>query len=211
MASIPQLWLLAFVLVSSAFVEVYSKWTELQIPEHFSDRNVGDYTVRYASPWGTDSEDCLVSQPHNISEGCDPVTPNRQPITYCKTVGYSLVGGCVGHNAIDCVPDVQRNLIVVVANGSVFATYGRLQVDNFVNLLLMKAPGCDEELAISCMNFTEDVYNGIYIQYSRNIAVNRLTFAHCGPKSNGIAFRDVYEAVVSNSIFRYVGGTDRLC
>jgi len=205
MANVPKLWLIASVLVSFAVVEVYSKWVEIPVPEHFSDRNISNYSVRYVSPWGTDNEDCLASQPYKVREGCNPIPTGGQSITYCKTVGYGLVGECLGNDAGACVPDVQQNLVVVVANGSLIVSDNELLVvDNFVNLMLMKAPGCDEELVISCKNFSEDIFNDFYVQNSSNIAVNGLTFAYCGPKSTGMAFRNVYEIVISNSVFRYV-------
>ncbi len=180
------------------------EWKLLALPEHFSDQNISNYTVRYVSPQGADSEECLVSQPYNISGGCDPRAAGGQVITYCKTVGYGMVGECLGSRYIDCQPDVHQNLIVMVATGDVVATDNRttLQAYNFVNFMLARVPECEKELTVSCIRFSEDNYTDIYMQDSWNVAVDRLSFAFCGPLSNGIAFRNVYNNVITNSIFR---------
>ena len=190
----------SFCLVAVGSVE----WEPLSVPEHFSERDISRYTIRYVSPTGTDSEDCLASQPYNISEGCNPTAAGGQSITYCKTVGYGMVGECLGQYATDCSPEVKDNLMIVVATGSVFGTDNRtlLQAVNFTNLMLRKVTGCAEEIVVSCLKYSEDRFNDIYVQDSRRVAVDGLTFANCGPISNGIAFRNVYNNVVSNSVFR---------
>ena len=176
-------------------------------PETFTDVDINQYTVRYVSPNGTDSEECLQSQPHpSLASGC------QQPdaalaASRCRTMAYGLLGRCFDKNYTMCTPGVTSNLIVLFYPGEYIPRpeYGVILAD-YTNVIIRKIPLCGEnredEVIFSCFNFTEMHYNNLYFIDVVNLGIDGIVFSKCGPYSPGSAMIGAHNATITNCEFR---------
>lgn len=169
-------------------------------PYGFSDLDIDQYTVRYVSPDGQDSEECLRSQPYPPPSGdCGRGMGAR----HCKTIGYGLLGTCVGKDFNNCTSNITSNLITLFYPGSY--SYGEISVvlRYYTNVVIRKVPSCQDEVVFSCHNATESIlHNNLYFLSSTNIAVDGVVFTGCGPFSPGAGMFNVTNATFTNSEFR---------
>jgi len=168
-------------------------------PDDFSDVDVANYTVRYVKDGGQDSERCLQDQPY------PPPLPGCQPselITYCQTVGYSLLGQCVNNNQT-CIPSVQNNLVVFFCSGTYLYGEKGVKLYNFTNLIISKVPGSvpNDEVVFSCPK-RGDYFNNFFIFQAVNVGINDIVFSNCGPRSPGATIGRVHNTTMTNCEFR---------
>lgn len=197
--------LLGFVALSG--VATGGEESTLSVPGHFSNLDINQYTIRYVNLNGADTEECLLSQPLYQTRGGCNATSEGSPISYCKSVGYSILGNCSGHDYKTCTANVTSNLIIMLSEGENYYDDNEnvtVEVKNFENFMIRRIPECTSESIIFCRSYTEEVFNNLFINSSRNIAIDGVTFANCGPKSGGIFIEDSYNAAITNSVFRYL-------
>lgn len=164
--------------------------------------DVSQYTVRYVKSSGEDTEECLHNQPYPPPSGCQSSGLAGSAVTHCRSIGYSLLEGCMNRN---CTPNVTRNLIVLFYPGTY--EYGEnrgVEVYDFTNLVIRRVPMCDEsrEVVFSCTKLTESFYNNLYIVRATNLSIDGIVLANCGPKSPGAAIDNVHNAFFTNCEFR---------
>lgn len=181
------------------------------LPDGFSNVDFSQYTVRYVSSEGEDTEACLQSQPYaeaSSQEDCLPQgsLPAARP---CRSIGYALLGHCnlipIEYRDTDCVPEVRTNLMILVHPG--IYDYGEsfsVIAINYTNLIIRRLHICSSDNVVTfvCTKFTEVFYNNLYIVSSTNLLIDGITFARCGPKSPGAAMLDVDNATITNCEFR---------
>lgn len=175
-------------------------------PENFPDKNISHYTVRYVSPNGQDSEECLLNQPYPPPSGCEP-PDSSSTATHCESIGYSLLERCAGLNYTDCTAQVTSNLIILFYPGS-YGYYDKLSVvlQNYTNLMIRRIPSCEttpnDEVIFSCNNYTKDFYNNLYFISAVNLAMDGIVFSRCGPYSPGAGMINTTNATITNCEFR---------
>ena len=180
-------------------------------PESFPDTNISQYTVRYVSTYGQDTEECLQNQPYppppSFSGDCQQPPDPESAISHCRTIGYSVLENCTGMNYTNCTAGVTSNLIVMFYPGAYFY-YDDLSVDlsvivqNYTNLMIRKVPSCLDEVVFSCTRFTNSVYNNLYFIAVINLAIDGIVFSRCGPYSPGAAMNITINATFTNCEFR---------
>lgn len=178
------------------------------LPESFPDQDISQYTVRYVSPNGQDTEECLQSQPYPPpSEGCQPPS-TESGVTPCRSIGYSLLERCDGVNyfVTNCTAQVTRNLITFFYPGT-YGYYDNLSVVlfDYNNVMIRKVPSChtsQDEVEFSCNVFTEKLYNNLYFSNVTNLAMDGIVFSRCGPYSPGAAMINTTNATITNCEFR---------
>ena len=177
-------------------------------PEGFSGADFSQYTVRYVSESGEDSEACLQSQPYtepSREERCLQEDSLPATITPCRSIGHSLLEYCNFINHTDCTARVTSNLMILIYPGVYeYAENYSIIVSNYTNLIIRKLPLCedDRKVMLSCAKLTEELYNNLYVISSANLAIDGITFSRCGPKSPGAAMFDVHDATITNCNFR---------
>ncbi len=159
------------------------------IPPSFPLQDPSQYTTRYLSMSdGMDSEDCLDGQPYYSS------ITGPDSVQYCNTLNYSLLG-----NSSD-IYNVS-NLILLVSPG--VYDYGRtgLKLRLSSNLIIAKNPLKTGEVIFTCISYTTDVRNDLYIRYLENIALRGITFSSCGNFSSGVFLRVGENLLIDTCIF----------
>lgn len=177
-------------------------------PENFPDTDISQYTVRYVSPNGQDTEDCLQNQPYPPPSdgGCQqPVDPASEA-SHCGSIGYSLLENCTGTNYTNCTAKITSNLIILFYPGS-YGYYDDLSivVENYSNLMIKKVPSCisnQEEVVFSCNSYRNDLFNNLYFVSAVNLAMDGIVFSRCGPFSPGAAMYNTTNTTITNCEFR---------
>lgn len=182
-------------------------------PESFPDQDISQYTVRYVSPNGQDTEGCLQSQPYPPpSVGCQSPDSAESAVMPCRSIGYSLLERCAGldYMITDCTAEITSNLITLFYPGT-YGYYDNLSVvlQNYSNLVIGKVPSCktsQEEVVFSCNRYTDEegLYNNLYFISAVNLAMDGIVFSRCGPYSPGAAMLNTTNATITNCEFRYV-------
>lgn len=176
-------------------------------PETFTDVNISQYTVRYVSSNGEDSDECLQSQPHPSLASCCQQPDTAVAASHCRTIAYGLLGRCSDQNYTMCTPQVTSNLIVLFYPGEyVYQPDYTIILANYTNLIIRKIPLCganrEYEVVFSCLNFTEMQYNNLYFIDVVNLGIDGIVFSKCGPYSPGAAMRGAHNATITNCEFR---------
>ena len=158
------------------------------IPESFIYRDPSQYTIRYLSETGSDSESCLENQDY-------PATANST-IQYCRTFLFALTG------SYDFSTVNINRVIVLVRSGSyTFGPTGtRIYHSNHV--IMSRLPGEEGEVVLSCNSLDELNYNNLYYYNSSYIALNDVVLTRCGQQSTALATLSVRKLVVANATFR---------
>ena len=94
-------------------------------------------------------------------------------------------------------------MVVLVYPGAF--NYGGVGVFNFTNLVIRRVPVCpsSEKVVFQCLNFTETMFNNLYLLNVTNLAIDGIEFSRCGPQSPGAAINNTINAVITNCEFRY--------
>lgn len=158
------------------------------IPPDFPNQNISDYSLRYLSVNGTDAPGCLQSQPYPYSDDAEP----------CGTLRYALTGG-YRH-----ITDNGSNIILLVLPGRYAHGNVTIWMNNYRNIVVRKIPGfdLDDEVVFYCERFLQDDFNNFYFTRSEHIVLQELVFTKCGPRSPGMATKQVSNLLITNCVYR---------
>ena len=158
------------------------------IPENFVYRDLSQYTVRYLSEAGSDTNSCLENQDY-------PVTVNST-IEYCRTFQFALTG------SYNFLTEFINRLIVLVRSGSYRFGPTGTKVYHSNHVILSRLPGEGGEVVLTCSSLDEFNYNNLYYYNSSYIALNDVVLSQCGQQSTALATLSVRRLVVANTTFR---------
>lgn len=159
------------------------------IPEHFPVRDLSQYTVRFLSENGSDTDSCLFGQMY-------PPDTRTGTAQYCGSLSYALTGG------YDVRSGNKSNVIVLILPGSYPMGERGIEISHYQNIILSKMPSTSGEVVVKCNKFLEDDYNNFYVVGAVNFALNGIIFSDCGSYSSPARIQDSLNVVVSNCIFR---------
>ena len=169
-----------------ATLALVSTQHEQLIPQEFPQSPDQQYDIRYLAIGGSDSDDCLSSQPY----------PYNLSVVPCGTLRYALTGGYL------LTTENKSNVILLVLPGEY--VYGNISIilHNFRNIIVKKLPGSEGEVIFYCQQYLMDSFNNFYITSSDYIALQELTFTMCGPLSPGMATNEVNHLLIMNCVYR---------
>ena len=170
------------------------------IPPMFPDRDISSYTVRYLSEKGEDTAACLENQLESVS---------NSTLRCCHTLRYSLRTA----DPINCTSagtpaeerDVcSRYLILLVSGGNYsFSTDRNLYLLAPRNVIIAKNRQMVGEAVLQCNAPNDTDYNNIYFRNLTNVALNGLTFAHCGQRSTAVFIKYGNNFTMEDCVLRY--------
>lgn len=177
-----------YLTVSVLFVYLVPFGGASIIPEGFVYRNLSQYTVRYLSETGRDTNSCLANQDY-------PATADTI-IEYCRTLQFALTGSYKFFSE-----NISRVVVLVRSGNYTFGATGT-KVYHSNHVVLSRLPGDEEEVVLSCSSYDEREYNNLYYYNSSYIALNDVVFTRCGQQSTPLATLSVRKLVVSKTTFR---------
>ena len=157
----------------------------------FPGSTITDYTLRYLSTNGNDTEECLQSQ------SFPPVSGHGENRSLaCGTLRYAITGSH-SFRSFDV-----SNIVLLIWPGQY--EYGNVTVymTNFTNIVVRKVPGSKEEVVLQCENYLSDAYNNFYFVYSSYVLLKELVFTKCGPLSPGMAMKGTRHVRIEKCIYR---------
>ena len=160
------------------------------VPENFTTSNLTQYTIRYLSEDGNDTDSCLSGQAY-------PPDPWTNTIQYCGSLIYTLTGG--HHFRSQNI----NNVIVLVLPGSYPMGEKGIEILNSQNIILSKMPGTPGEVVFRCNDFLEESYNNLFINSTGNLTLNGIIFTECGSYASPVRLRNTTNTTVSDCTFRY--------
>lgn len=179
-----------FICVVLAYVVAFNGEAKI-IPEGFIYRDLSQYTIRYLSERGSDTDSCLENQGY-------PTTPNST-VEHCKTFQFALTGS---YNF--STVNINRVIVLVRPGSYTFGPTGT-RVYHSNHVIVSRLPGEEEdggEVVLSCSSLDELNYNNLYYYNSSYIALNNVVLTGCGQQSTALATLTVRKLVVANSTFR---------
>lgn len=159
------------------------------IPERFPTRDLADYTVRYLSECGNDTESCLSGQLY-------PPSPQDGDSQHCRSLIFALTGGG-SFQSRD-----KSNVIVLILPGSYPMGERGIEIFDYRNIILSKMPGTVGEVVVKCSRMHEDNYNNFFIVRALNFALTGIVFTECGSYSTPVRLEESSNAVITNCTFR---------
>ena len=164
-------------------------------PESISDLDTdrdsvhADYTIRYLSLDGSDTEDCLKNQTYP-----PPSSGNRYEA--CGSLRYAVTGSQAFRSFN------VSNVMVLIWPGEYGYGNVTMYMTNFTNIVVSKMPGSKGEVVLHCDDHLSSDYNNIYFTYSSYILLKELVFTGCGSLSPGMAATRVDHICIEGCIFR---------
>ena len=150
--------------------------------------NLSEYTVRYLSEDGNDTQSCLSDQ------GFSPL--NNQTVEYCGSLVYALTGDYKKESSN------VTHLVVVIFPGQYSMGDEGIKIDRYENIFLTKMPGADGEVVFKCFQFLEEDFNNLYIVRGVNISLNNIVFTECGSHDSPVRLQHTLNVTISNCTFR---------
>ena len=156
---------------------------------HVDNRAFADYTIRYLSLDGSDTEDCLKNQTYP-----PPSSGNRYEA--CGSLRYAVTGS-QAFKSFNV-----SNVMILLWPGEYGYGSMTMYMTNFTNIVVSKVPGSEEEVVLHCDDHLSHNYNNIYFTYSSYILLKELVFTGCGSLSPGMATKWVDHIYIQSCIFR---------
>ena len=175
-----------FLLLVAAFVDATIVEDGLPVS------NLSQYTFRYLSEDGNDTESCLSSQTY------PPGQDNSTMSEYCGSLIYALSGSYNYSSR-----DVEYLVVIILPGRYSMGTRG-IEIIRYKNIYLTKMPGATGEVIIRCDTFLDDKFNNLYVITGVNISLTNIVFTDCGSSGSPVRLQETLNAVVSNCTFRYV-------
>lgn len=150
--------------------------------------NLSEYTVRYLSEDGNDTESCLSDQ------GYTPL--NNTIVEYCGSLIYALTSDY--NNESSNV----TNLVLVILPGQYTIGEQGIKIDRYENIFLTKMPGTVGEVVFRCFQFLPEDFNNLYVVRGVNISLNSIVFTECGSFDSPVRFQHSLNVTISNCTFR---------
>ena len=150
--------------------------------------NLSEYTVRYLSGDGNDTESCLSDQ------GYTPL--NNTIVEYCGSLIYALTGDYKNESSN------VANLVVVILPGQYTIGDHGIKIDRYENIFLTKMPGTVGEVVFRCFQFLSEDFNNLYVVRGINISLNSIVFTECGSYDSPVRLQHSLNVSISNCTFR---------
>ena len=150
--------------------------------------NLSEYTVRYLSEDGNDTDNCLSDQ------GYPPLS--NATIEYCRSLIYTLTGDY--KNESSNVSD----LVIIILPGRYLIGELGIKIIDYRNIFLTKMPGAIGEVVFRCFRFLEESFNNLFVVFGVNISLNNIVFTECGSYGSPVRFQHTLNITVSNCTFR---------
>ena len=148
----------AFVVVTALASSV--RGVEI-IPEGFPVEDLSQYTVRYLSEEGNDTDSCLSNQAY---------PPLDNTTKYCGSLIYTLTRGYQYETK-----DV-TDLIILILPGSYLIGDEGIKIVRYHNIFLSKMPDTFGEVVLKCKKFLEDGFNNLHVVFAVNFSLYGIVF-----------------------------------
>ena len=180
-------WIRTLVILATLLLSVGES---IVIQDGIPANNLSDYTVRYLSEDGNDTESCLSDQGYSRS----PL--NSATIEYCGSLIYALTGDYKNESSNI------TNLVVIIRPGQYTIGDRGIKIDRYENIFLTKMPGTVGEVVFKCFKYLEEDFNNLYVVRGVNISLNGIVFTECGSYDSPVRLQHTLNFTISNCIFR---------
>lgn len=180
-------WLSTLVILATLLLSVGESTV---IQDGIPTNNLSDYTIRYLSKDGNDTESCLSDQGYYTS----PL--NSATVEYCRSLIYALTGDY--RNESSSI----TNLVVIIRPGQYNIGEQGIKIDRYKNIFLTKMPGTVGEVVFKCFKYLEEDFNNLYVVRSVNISMNGIVFTECGSYDSPVRLQHTLNVTISNCTFR---------
>lgn len=150
--------------------------------------NLSEYTVRYLSEDGNDTESCLSDQGYSLL--------NNVTVDYCGSLIYALTGDYKNESSN------VTNLVVVILPGQYTIGDQGIKILQYENVFLTKMPGTVGEVVFKCFQFLEESFNNLFVVRGVNISLNSIVFTECGSYNSPVRLQHTLNVTISNCTFR---------
>ena len=183
------LYITAFFLLSSRTDKLAAVDIDLTqiIPASFPYQDINQYTVRYISKDGNDSESCLSNQ----------VNSSSSVIQYCRTLQFAVT-----ENVTNAEVTGVANMVLLLLPGEYTLGIKGIELHNAQNIVVRKVPGVGGEVVLSCEAYDERNFNNFFVNASNYVSFEGLVLNRCGPRSPAIRTVNTGGVVVKECVFR---------